>query len=90
MRESRTSGSVRGARGNSRPYRVSPVMSVYGTERTVLTSVPSGCYLGVSGPSQSEPFRVWHYSDPRRWLANARYRRGSRYVPGRAEATAQL
>jgi hypothetical protein len=33
MRESRTYGSVRGARGNSRPYR-EQVMSVHGTERT--------------------------------------------------------
>ena len=33
MRESRTCGSVRGARGNSRPYRELPT-SVLGTERT--------------------------------------------------------
>ena len=34
MRESRTYGSVRGARGNSRPYREEKPMSPIGTQRT--------------------------------------------------------
>jgi hypothetical protein len=44
MRESRTYGFVRGARGNSRPYRVASVMTAPGTQKTVSLAAGGSAY----------------------------------------------
>ena len=54
MRESRTYGSGRGARGNSRPYREGAALlrlltAAFGPTRKCSRSAPTSAYEGYSG-----------------------------------------
>ena len=72
MRESRTYGSVRGARGNSRPYRETPLCCAALWSLMAQTAAPTVHFVsGVEGLLPRQPVTGAAEFDPQRHFATA-------------------